>query len=216
MSNFIDLTGQRFSKLVVIGRDNSHKGITYWKCRCDCGEETIVTSQHLRNGKTKSCGCGRYGLQKANKYDFKGPNGIGFLPGGKEFIFDKEDFEKVNKHCWNVDKDDYVFSSIKGGKILLHRLLINCPDGMVVDHINRNPLDNRKENLRICTLKENVWNRKFRGYTKVKDKYRVTLWKDGKLVFRELCDTEEKAKEIRRKAELFYFGDFAYKESVNE
>ena len=40
----------------------------------------------------------------------------------------------------------------------LHRFLTDCPQGMVVDHINGNTLDNRRENLRVCTQKENVRN----------------------------------------------------------
>jgi hypothetical protein len=53
----IDITGQRYGRLTVIekiGRKNKH---TYWKCQCDCGKEVIVTSNGLRTGKTKSCGC---------------------------------------------------------------------------------------------------------------------------------------------------------------
>lgn len=58
--NYIDLTGQRFGKLVVIGRaPNGNCGQTRWMCECDCGNLTSATSQHLRAGNTKSCGCGK-------------------------------------------------------------------------------------------------------------------------------------------------------------
>lgn len=58
MGNFIDLTGMKFGRLTVVecvGR-NKH-GNAMWKCLCDCGEETIVSSVHLKIGNTKSCGC---------------------------------------------------------------------------------------------------------------------------------------------------------------
>lgn len=59
MSKLINLTGQRFGSLLVVGRADSKRGATYWHCKCDCGDETDVRGNHLRSGKIKSCGCGR-------------------------------------------------------------------------------------------------------------------------------------------------------------
>lgn len=53
----LDLTGQRFGKLTVISPVENVNGRTAWKCRCDCGRETVVKTYHLRSGHTKSCGC---------------------------------------------------------------------------------------------------------------------------------------------------------------
>ena len=58
MGKFKDLTGMKFHKLTVIaqaGRD-SYKKIL-WKCKCDCGNETITHGRDLMNGHCKSCGC---------------------------------------------------------------------------------------------------------------------------------------------------------------
>ena len=53
----IDLTGQQFGELTVLGRDTSRKGNdTYWLCKCSCGKETSVARKHLINGDIKSCG----------------------------------------------------------------------------------------------------------------------------------------------------------------
>lgn len=57
MSKLIDLSGQRFGRLTVIERAGSQWGHRTWKCVCDCGKVTIVTSSHLQNGMTTSCGC---------------------------------------------------------------------------------------------------------------------------------------------------------------
>ena len=58
MGKLIDLTGQRFGKLVVISRgENAYGNRSQWLCRCDCGKETVVAAQNLRAGNTKSCGC---------------------------------------------------------------------------------------------------------------------------------------------------------------
>ena len=59
MGKVIDITNQRFNKLLVIKRDFekniNHKA--YWICKCDCGNIVSVRGQNLRQGKTKSCGC---------------------------------------------------------------------------------------------------------------------------------------------------------------
>jgi hypothetical protein len=55
---FVDLTGQRFGKLVEIKRtENNKSGAVMWLCQCDCGNEKITSSGSLRSGGTKSCGC---------------------------------------------------------------------------------------------------------------------------------------------------------------
>jgi len=50
------LTGQRFGALVVLGRSGNKGKYAAWLCRCDCGTQTVVSGQHLRRGKRKSCG----------------------------------------------------------------------------------------------------------------------------------------------------------------
>lgn len=59
IGNLIDLTGQRFGRLIVIERDKNKKNTshTYWMCKCDCGNIKSINSDSLRNGKTQSCGC---------------------------------------------------------------------------------------------------------------------------------------------------------------
>lgn len=54
---FKDLTGKKFNKLTVIGVDHKRGKSYYWKCKCDCGNETVVYGGALVSGHTKSCGC---------------------------------------------------------------------------------------------------------------------------------------------------------------
>lgn len=56
MSRFLDLTGQRFGRLVVI-ECSSTVPETRWLCRCDCGKTSVTSTGKLRSGWTKSCGC---------------------------------------------------------------------------------------------------------------------------------------------------------------
>lgn len=57
MSKLIDLTGKRFGRLLVVSRAENKSGTVAWKCKCDCGNETVVRSDCLRIGKIQSCGC---------------------------------------------------------------------------------------------------------------------------------------------------------------
>ena len=52
-----DYVGERFAQLTVIGYAGKHGGMHRWKCRCDCGKETVVGQTNLQNGHAKSCGC---------------------------------------------------------------------------------------------------------------------------------------------------------------
>ena len=53
-----DLVGQRFGRLTATSRaENDARGKSRWLCLCDCGNEVVVASDHLKSGNTKSCGC---------------------------------------------------------------------------------------------------------------------------------------------------------------
>lgn len=76
MSKLIDLTGQRFGRLVVLYRAPNKGNATYWHCKCDCGTEKDVSASNLRRGLTTSCGCYHHEqVSKANpkkqKYSIK-------------------------------------------------------------------------------------------------------------------------------------------------
>ena len=80
-------------------------------------------------------------------------------------IVDDEDYEKLNQYKWRahlfysglyVRRNDY--SGEKRVDLLMHRVIMNTPHRVLVDHINHDPLDNRKCNLRNCTSSENQMN----------------------------------------------------------
>ena len=55
--NFVDMSGQRFERLLVISRAENKTGNTMWLCQCDCGQTKIVDRGNLISGRQKSCGC---------------------------------------------------------------------------------------------------------------------------------------------------------------
>src|SRR3990167_11300749 len=88
------------------------------------------------------------------------------LTKGKITIVDDDDDEVLNKHKWlflhrSAARAEH-FRNESGERkqrwFHMHRVVANCPDSMEVDHINKNPLDNRKANLRICTHQQNSFN----------------------------------------------------------
>lgn len=83
------------------------------------------------------------------------------LTQNKYTLVDDEDYDYLNQFNWYAHKSKNYWSAIRMSKrkiIIMHRVIMNCPDDKLVDHINHNSLDNRKENLRICNRKENARN----------------------------------------------------------
>jgi len=74
MAKLVDLTGQKFGKLVVLHRDvckekEKNNNTTYWKCKCECGNEISVASGSLKSGNTRSCGCLMTELKRQRRTD---------------------------------------------------------------------------------------------------------------------------------------------------
>lgn len=82
-------------------------------------------------------------------------------------IVDDEDFELVIKWKWAAlpvrDAPDlfYAVGLVNGKHMRMHRFLLGVPDGQEIDHANRNGLDNRRSNLRLCLRSENMANRRY-------------------------------------------------------
>ena len=62
---FKDLTNKKFGRLTAISIDSCDNGKTYWRCKCDCGNEHVVLTNRLISGHTTSCGCRKEEINKA-------------------------------------------------------------------------------------------------------------------------------------------------------
>ena len=147
---------------------------------------------------------------------------------GANALVSKNCIDTILVFSWYLGKDNYpvayqsVDGKIKLGKGLkMHKLLhLNAPSGMVIDHINRNRLDNRMENIRICTQKENSFNtsknknskNKYKGVKQMKN----GLWKasithnKNKYEINDIPNELDAAKVYDSMAEEL-FGDYAGK-----
>jgi len=85
------------------------------------------------------------------------------LTQNKVAIVDDTDYERLNRFKWYANKWGNIYyamrqaprSSCKQRSILMHRVVLDTPKGIEVDHINKNGLDNRRSNLRRCNHAEN-------------------------------------------------------------
>jgi len=224
-----DLTGQRFGNLTVIGRDSIKRenGQSYFICKCDCGNTTSVRMADLKNGHTKSCGCQssrstmgqRSSKRTLNEYRVE--DGVVYveLSNGGTMLCDESDWERFKDRTWIRNEKGYVYTSKTKdwqGCNLFHVAVIGKHDGMDIDHINRNKLDNRRCNLRVCSHHANSTNqslstRNTTGYKGIyrkhsgTKKWRAMIRINGKDIYLGDYENIEDAIQARKEAEDKYF-----------
>ena len=125
-------------------------------------------------------------------------------------LVDDDMFDYLNQWRWHVcilRKSDihYAVSYIqlsgqKKKRIFMHRMIMNCPDGMEVDHIDHNGLNDQKSNLRICTTSQNKENVKAHGRSQylgvcIRRTGRISsqISRNKKIVYIGSYNTEEEA-----------------------
>lgn len=130
---------------------------------------------------------------------------IVFLPlsQGKVAVIDFDDFEKVRDLKWCAVKggNNFYAASYRGKKyVSLHRIVTDCPPNLEVNHINGDGLDNRRENLQVCTCQQNLaaYCRKKKGasskYRGVARHTQTKRWQAYcKNTYLGIFDSEEKA-----------------------
>lgn len=144
------------------------------------------------------------------------------LTQGKAAIVDDGDFEELSKYKWYAFKNKNIWYAARSNKrrnVYMHREIAGAPKGAVVDHINGNGLDNRHENLRVCSSSENVRNsgissRNTSGYKgvsfhKALGRYRAGITVNRKIVFLGYFPTAQEAARTYDVAAKQYHGEFA-------
>lgn len=246
-----DLTGKTFGRLTVLKQVEDYirpngKHEAQWLCECSCDKhkQIKVLGQNLKkkNG-TKSCGCLKSkiaselgkSLRKGNcfelnLYDEYGAYGIGYCSNtNSKFYFDMDDYDKIKDYTWYEhynDKNSYhslLSRDPKLKKSIKMTRIIGC---VGYDHKDRNPLNNRKYNLRKATVIENSQNQSRRKdnssgiigvyFNSNANKWQSYITVNKKYVYLGVFNSKEEAIKVRLKAEKKYFGEFAPQKNLFE
>ena len=134
----------------------------------------------------------------------------------------------VKDYIWSLTSNGYTFSRTKNSQKgdLIHRLIMNPDKGEVVDHINGNKLDNRNDNLRVCSYSQNLMNAKLKNnntsgvtgvwYNKKNGKWYAEIFFDGNKKNIGGYLNKKDAITSRREAERVYFGEYSFKGSDSD
>lgn len=152
------------------------------------------------------------------------------LSNGSSTLVSAEDYEKVKDYTWRETRNGYAITSIGGRlnkrEILMHRLITGAVKGEWVDHKNHNKLDNRRDNLRLCTASQNIGNSNLRadntsGYKGVtlhtiNGNWISRIMVEGKTIHLGVFDNPHDAARMYNFWALDIFGEFAKLNVVEE
>lgn len=217
-----DLAGKQIGVLKVlkkVNEQNLHEA--YWECECIvCGWRRICSSGNLKTHKYSKCNCNKL---KPNIYEEHDNYYKVFLnqDDNRFFLIDKEDYPIVSQYKWCLDHDNYIVNK----EIKLHNFVYDkeISNGYIIDHINGNPFDNRKSNLRLCTHSQNSCNQRLNikntsghkgvWFDKKHNKWCASIKVNNKNIWLGRYDEFKDAVKVRENAEQEYHGVYSTKES---
>lgn len=200
-----DLTGQRFGKLTALERTNQKRGTSYlWRCKCDCGNEVLVTTNALTSGNTKSCGC--HAKEKLRER-VKNISGQRF---GRLVAVSPTEKRVSGSVVWKCQCDcgnetEASYNSLVSGNVRSCGCLKNECQGpsQYMDYIDGTCVQNlefkglRKDNKSGCT-----------GVSAYRGKWRAVISFKKKTYYLGTFEKKEDAIRIRKTAEEKLFGPF--------
>jgi hypothetical protein len=148
------------------------------------------------------------------------------LTKGKVAIVDDDDFEKLNQYKWHALPSKHTFYAVRNDLtsgerkyIYMHKVIVNTPEGMLIDHRDGNGLNNQRRNLRTATINQNSQNRRpyfsassrFKGVSwhKSSGKWQARITLNGKQIRLGSFSDEKKAASAYYEAAKQMFGEFA-------
>lgn len=170
MSRFIDLTGKKFGRLIVIKRVLNQNKRTMWLCKCECSKEKIINGKYLRENQTKSCGCLRKERTgNINRIDFglatmrKVINNYKKCAEKRGYIYDlteKQFKEITQRKCYYCGAKP---ANVKSGKLYNGEYIYNGIDR--VNNTKGYTIDNVVSCCKTCNMaKNNLSLQEFRNW----------------------------------------------------
>jgi len=119
----------------------------------------------------------------------------------------EEDWYKINKYKWSISNTGYFQGKVENKRISLHSYLLGKKEGYIIDHINGDRLDNRRENLRHVTHSQNAQNKNTKktiGVWKHLDKWSSEITYNKRKIYVGVFNTIEEAQKMYDKYAIYY------------
>lgn len=213
MSKAIDLTGKKFGRLTAIKRVGSDKYYySTWLCKCECGKEKICTSNSLKSGKIKSCGCLKKETAKRNGKKSKGryvKNLVG-KKFGKLTVVELTNKRNNRNAVYKCKCECGTYKYVKSCSLLNgHTKSCGCLQKEYVRKVQPIALEKScYKNTRPCNLSAKLQSNNTSGYKGVymnRNKWVASITFQKKYHYLGRFDNKEDAIKARKEAEEKYF-----------
>ncbi len=137
MGRAIDITGRRFGRLVALRMTgHSQSGNALWLCQCDCGNQIVTDSNHLRHGLVRSCGCLR--RERSRENILTNLKTLVRMKFGSPTPYDPEKPIRMNSRnvsgvtgvSWDAVANRWFARLMVGGKLVLNKAFATFGDAV--------------------------------------------------------------------------------------